>query len=161
MINPEDFFKKWFKKAFALGRKRTMQSCAIKLEQTDFPGTGNSRVQVEKKEILRLNNTLISPEQGKKFVEFVLKDLNRGLQVEVNFSRRTTSRCWGSVTRKGKRINIYRWSAWVLIHEIGHVLTRVEKKQNGRRIIHGPEFGWATTQVYRLWLQFSRDDRYY
>lgn len=128
----------------------------ILLKRTDHPGTGNSQVNLPRNEIVKLNNTPISPATGRHFAAFALEKIDPAKKIEVNFSSRKTIRRWGSVTRQNSRINIYRCSVWVLIHELGHALTPVSTAPGGRRDIHGKKFGSTTRTLYQLWQDFQK-----
>ena len=153
MTRAKKLIRKWIKKIFP-HQKKPSESCGIQLKPTDHPGTGNSRVNIPMQEQVKLNNTPITPEDGEKFIAFALKKIGSEKKVEVNFSRRKTRRRWGSVTKKS-RINIYRWSVWVLIHEFGHVLTPVSSKPGGRRNIHGREFARTIRILHHIWKEFE------
>lgn len=129
----------------------------ILLEHTDHPGTGNSQVKIPRDEIVRLNNTPISPEAGRQFAAFALEKIDPAKKIEVNFSSRKTIRRWGSVTMQNSKINIYRWSVWVMIHELGHALTPLSTVPGGRRDIHGKKFGSTTRTIYQLWQDFQKN----
>ena len=149
-----NIIRKWIKRIFP-HQENPSESGGIKLEHTNHPGTGNSRVKIPMQELVRLNNTPITPEAAEKFVAFALKKIGSDKKVEVYFSSRKTSMRWGSVTRKGSRINLYRWSVWILIHELGHVLNPISLDGGGRRKVHCEQFARTTRMLHQIWKEFE------
>lgn len=121
-------------------------------------GSGNSQIRVPKSEMIDLNNQYIFPEFGKSFIKHVVKTFNCKEKVIINFSNRNTSRTWGSVSKRPGviRINIYRHSVWVILHELGHVVTSTEISPKGRRISHGKIFGKNVEKIYEIWNDFNK-----
>jgi hypothetical protein len=65
---------------------------------------------------------------------------------------------WGTANRVKGKVTLYRWSVWVLIHELGHIVTPIEFSLKGRRVMHGRNFGLNTTKIYQLWNKFNERD---
>lgn len=128
----------------------------MKLSHTDKEGTGNSRVNIAKKTMVELNNTLVGPTIGTHFAKYVVDGFGYKQKLNVNFSRRNTKKTWGSASRHKGKLNIYRWSVWVLIHELGHIVTPIELSAKGRRIAHGKSFGMNVTKIYNMWKEFNK-----
>lgn len=126
------------------------------LSYTDRAGTGNSQVKVAKSTMIELNNTPVSPEFGTRFAEYVVKHFRYEQKLTINFSKRNTKKTWGSASRFKGKLNIYRWSVWVLIHELGHIVTPIELSAKGRRIAHGKSFGMNVTKIYDMWKEFNK-----
>lgn len=127
------------------------------LSRENKPGTGNSQVKVSKKTMIELNNTPVSPEIGVRFVKHVAKSFGYEQKLTINFSKRNTKRAWGSASRFKGKLNIYRWSVWVLIHELGHIVTPCDEvSARGRRILHGRSFGMNVTKIYDMWKEFNK-----
>lgn len=125
------------------------------LSRENKPGTGNSQVKVSKNVMVELNNVPVSPEFGTRFAKYVVKQFGYEQKLTINFSKRNTKRTWGSASRFKGKLNIYRWSVWVLIHELGHIVTPCEVSARGRRILHGRSFGMNVTKIYNMWKDFN------
>jgi len=128
----------------------------MSLPFTSFPGTGNSQVKIKKSILVELNNASVSPGFGTRFAHYVVKKFDYKLPLVVNFSKRNTKNTWGSASRYKGNLNIYRWSVWVLIHELGHIVTPTEISPKGRRIVHGKTFGKNVTKIYEMWNEFNK-----
>ena len=94
--------------------------------------TGDSKVSVPMDEYLRLNNRRIYPKQADEFIEFLLrkKDLNQAQRLSlkrlvIEFSAKKTKKLFGRVIKYAyffNRIILYRYSIWIFLHELAHVL---------------------------------------
>ncbi len=118
------------------------------LVKTNTPGTGNSKTRLPEKIMIDLNNKEINIKQISDFLGFI-----KTKDVKVNVSNRNTSNTWGSACPYRKYINLYRHSVWVFLHELAHIISP-PKKVNGRRDIHGQDFGNALRNLVNQWSQF-------
>lgn len=109
-----------------------------KFTQTNSIGTGESYVRVPRAEVLRLNNTHITPEIAELFL------LANMIPCQVEFSSRDTKRRWGTAFARSKRVILYRHTVWTFLHEVAHTIADVAEH-------HGPQFGQILDALYLKW----------
>ena len=121
------------------------------LEKTSFPGTGNSRCRVSKKKMIEYNNIEITTKQITDFLNFLsVNGYEKVKKINVIISKRETSKRWGTANIDKNKILLYRHSVWVFLHELAHLISP-PKSVNGRRDIHGYDFGKSLDELFNLY----------
>ena len=127
-------------------------------------GSGNSTCPVPKAEQVRLINHLIDEDVVADFLQ-TLYDMGEDV-ISVELSNRRTSSRWGTAWPHKRKVIIYRHTAWVLIHEVAHIINdadaRVDAKKANpinpqyweyKRKSHGRQFGKYQETLYDLWME--------
>lgn len=127
-------------------------------------GSGNSTCPVPKAEQIRLQNYLIDDAIVSDFLQTLYDTGEEAISVEL--SQRRTSRQWGTAWGQQRKVVIYRHTAWVMLHEIAHILNdgdaRADAKRdnpinpqywNFKRKAHGRQFGKYQETMYELWME--------
>ena len=112
------------------------------MEETRYIGTGNSYVQVNSAEILRLENTPITAEQIGLFLGW------QQIPARVELSSRNTKQRWGTAIASEGRIILYRHSVWTFLHEIAHIIA-------GHKCGHSGDFPVALRGLYLAWKEIE------
>lgn len=103
-------------------------------------GSGASKCRTPKAERVKWNNTKIDGWLLNAFSEWTYQNKHRiGFEprrMTIKLSRRRTSRTWGSAWPLQNRVNIYRHSVWVVLHEMAHIIS---PPRNGAKP-HGIKF---------------------
>jgi hypothetical protein len=127
-----------------------------RFKYTNHPGTGNKSCRgVSDAEKLRLSNVLIDDAGVDEFLSVLYGTGEPKMSVEL--SNRRTSRQWGTAWYWDRRTVIYRHTAWVVLHEIAHIINvSTDFTGNVTRTVkaHGPAFGRHLTCLYQLWMEF-------
>jgi hypothetical protein len=123
--------------------------------------TGDSKVSVPVKEIVRLNNSKISSKRTTQFVNYLISKNNltriqrlRLKRLEITFSYKPTKKLFGQAIVYWTdfcRIILYRHVAWVFLHELAHVL-------RGNRF-HDKTFSSILDNLYDTYILFSKERR--
>jgi len=122
------------------------------MEYMNQHGTGNSKVDLPQSVMTEMNNTPVTRKEVFWFLMAVEEKI--GIKIDANLSERKTKKTWGSANIQKKKVNIYRHSVWVLLHELAHIISPPYKKK-GKWVKHGPEFGQTLVDLYYLWIDNS------
>jgi predicted metal-dependent hydrolase len=114
-----------------------------RLRKSNCTGTGNDRCNVERDEMVRLNNI---PIERIQIINFT-KKLGLYGKTHVILSNRKTVARWGTCWTQTGRIILYRHSVWIFLHELAHIAS----KSPG----HGSDFGDALDTLYLEWMDFA------
>jgi hypothetical protein len=119
--------------------------------KTDHPGTGNDLVRVSKIRQIALANVFLTESECQLFARFIALKRLTIETVKVNFPPVTDGYhipyvVLGNASIQTHSVNIWRKCAWVLIHELGHIVGGYG---------HGERFARGCEKVYDAYLEWA------
>ena len=110
--------------------------------------------KISKKRLIKLNNTAVSNYNYELFVKAMRKKFGYRSKIRIILSNRKTKITWGTSTFLESRIDLYRHSVLIFLHELAHLFAYNKNMYIER---HGLLFAKTLEKLIEEWTTWQKE----